>query len=44
MFYLVAKFVLPTINDLKFPTIKYDEKYEYLQEEKEILLKLNNAF
>ena len=33
-FYVVTKFILPTINDLKFSTIKYDEKCEYLQEEK----------
>ena len=24
-FYVVMKFILPTINDLKFSTIKYDE-------------------
>ena len=28
-FYVVAKFILPTINDLKFSTTKYDEKCEY---------------
>ena len=33
-FYVFTKFILPTINDLKFWTIKYDEKCEYLQQEK----------
>ena len=33
-FYVVTKFILPIINDLKFSTIKYNEKCEYLQEEK----------
>ena len=31
-FYVVIKFILPTINDLKFSTINFDETYEYLQE------------
>ena len=29
-FYAVTKFILATINDLKFSTIKFDEKCEYL--------------
>ena len=33
-FYVVTKFILPTINDLKFSTINYDVKCEYLQQEK----------
>ena len=33
-FYVVTKFILPMINNLKFSTIKYDKKYEYLQQEK----------
>ena len=33
-FYVVIKFILPTITDLKFSLIKLDEKCEYLQEEK----------
>ena len=32
--YVVTKCILPTIDDLKFSTIKYDEKCEYLQKEK----------
>ena len=33
-FYVVTKFILPTINKFKFSTIQYDESCEYLQEEK----------
>ena len=29
-FSVITKFILPTINDLKFLTIKFDEKCEYL--------------
>ena len=32
-FYVVTKFILPTIDDLTFLTIKYDEKCEHLQKE-----------
>ena len=32
-FYVVMKFILPTIDDLKFSTIKCDEKCEYLKKE-----------
>ena len=31
-FYVVIKFIFPMINDLKFSTIKCDEKCKYLQE------------
>ena len=31
-FYLVTKFILPTINDFKFLTINFDETCNYLQE------------
>ena len=33
-FYVVKKFILPTINDLKFLTIKLNKKCDFLQEEK----------
>ena len=33
-FYVVTKCIFPTINDLKFSKITFDEKCEYLQEEK----------
>ena len=33
-FYVVTKFILPMVNDLKFSTIKFEENYDYLQEEK----------
>ena len=33
-FYIVTKFILPTIYDLIFLRIKYDEKCKYLQQEK----------
>ena len=32
-FYVVTKFILPTINDLKFSTINFNETCNYLQEE-----------
>ena len=32
--YIVTTFILPTIDDLNFSTIKFDEKCEHLQEEK----------
>ena len=31
-FYVITKFNLPTINDLKFSRIKFDEKCQYLQD------------
>ena len=31
-FYVVTKFILPTISDLKFSTINFDETCNYLQE------------
>ena len=31
-FYVVTKFILPSVNDLKFSTINFDETCEYLQE------------
>ena len=43
-FYVVTKFILPTVNDLTFSTIKFDEKCEYLQEKKVVVPKLNNIF
>ena len=30
--YVVTKFILPTINDLKFSAINFDETCNYLQE------------
>ena len=33
-FYIVTKFILPTINDLKFSTINFDETCAYLIEVK----------
>ena len=30
-FYIVTKFILPTVKDLKFSTLKFDGKCEYLQ-------------
>ena len=32
-FYVVKKFILPTISDLKFSTINFDETCDYLKEE-----------
>ena len=31
--YMVTKFILPTVSDLKFLTITFDETYDYLKEE-----------
>ena len=31
-FYVVTKFILPTIKDLTFSTLNFDNKCEYLQE------------
>ena len=31
-FYVVTKFILHTVNDLKFSTINFDDKCNYLQE------------
>ena len=31
-FYIVTKFILPTINDLNFLTINFDETCHYLHE------------
>ena len=33
-FYVVMKFILPTIKDLKFSTLAFNDKCEYLQENK----------
>ena len=33
-FYVVTKFILPTVEDLKFVTLNFDDKCEYLQENK----------
>ena len=33
-FYVVIKFILPLINNLKFSTTNFDETCDYLQEEK----------
>ena len=42
-FYVAIKFILPTVNDLKFSTINFNETYNYLQE-KNIVPQLNNIF
>ena len=31
-FYVVTKFILPTMNDLKLSPIKYDKEYKYLHD------------
>ena len=33
-FYVVTKFILPTVKNLKFSTPKFDDKCEYWQEHK----------
>ena len=38
------KIFLPTVNDSKFSTIKFNEKCEYLQEEKGCSSKVKQAF
>ena len=32
-FYVVTKFILPSVNDLKFSVINFDESCDYLKEE-----------
>ena len=34
-FYVVTKFILPTIKDLKFLTLNFNDKCKYLQENKQ---------
>ena len=42
-FYVVTKFILPTVEDLKFSTLNFDAKCEHLQEKnRNIALKLKN--
>ena len=36
-FYVVTKFILPTVKDLKFLTLNFHDKCEYLQEEEKVL-------
>ena len=31
-FYVVTKFILPTMNDLKLSEIRYDKEYKYLSD------------
>ena len=31
-FYVVIKFILPTVEDLHFSTLNFEDKCEYLQE------------
>ena len=31
-FYVVTKFILPTLDDLKFAPIKYDKECNYIQD------------
>ena len=38
-FYVVTKFILPTVNDLKFSTMNFEETCNYLQEKNEHSLK-----
>ena len=33
-FYIITKFILPTVKDLKFSMFKLDDECEYLQEHK----------
>ena len=33
-FYVVTKFILPTVEVLRFSTLSFDDKCEYLQESK----------
>ena len=43
-FYVVTKFIFPTNNDIQFSTINFEEICNYLQEQRDIVLKLNNIF
>ena len=35
IFYVVTKFILPTVKDLNFSTLPFDDNCAYLQEKKE---------
>ena len=41
-FYVVTKFVLLSIKDLKFSKLNYDNKWAYLDEKIVTILKLRN--
>ena len=41
-FYVVTKFILLTINDLKFSTITFDETHDYFKEEFNFQLSFNH--
>ena len=44
-FYVVTKFILPTVRDFKFLTLNFDDKCEYLRKKKKVMtLKMNNIF
>ena len=43
-FYVVTKFNLPSIKDLKFSNLNYDSTWAYLEEKLDALLKLRNTF
>ena len=41
-FYVVTKFILPSIKDLKFSKFKYDNTCAYLDEKIDAISKLRN--
>ena len=44
-FYVITKLILPSIKDLKFSKLNYDNTCTYLQEKKmDVLLKTRNTF
>ena len=43
-FYVVTKFILHTVNDLKFSTINFYETYDYLQEKNVYNKEVKNIF
>ena len=43
-FYVVTKFILPTVNDIKFLPININEICDYLQEKMDAIKMLKNIF
>ena len=43
-FYVITKFILPTVKDLTFSTLNFDDKFEYYKKLKDNILQKNNIF
>ena len=43
-FSVVTRFILPTVNNLKFSTINFSKMCDYLKRKMDVVLKLENIF